>query len=933
MLAELLISAGAALLFSLLLSLAVPRLMGRRAKVKVGHEEVDIALDDVTTSIQAIQSKLSTGWARTEHSRRAFALLKRASDLRPRDLGLEFFLPGEQVGPFTRSLSPLTIPRRVERIAEEDSPKQRRIYTERQLAEAIKDNQSFIVLGPPADGKSFVLYQVVRLLETYQVVVPFLDRPVPPQKDFEILRGSNVVLLIDDLHRYARSAVNLTEFVRLLDDSAMQWAVAAACRTGPDLAEIWDGVHPGLLEFFESIPIKVKLIPPAANELAHLPPGSTRFPAVFESEDFSAIGFETFVDPVRAMQSRFKRLSPIEQDALRSMNLLFEAGVVPITRHRLLGVLVSVFGRELAQQDLNHVLRSLVEESFIYEPEAHDVIRPMTTVFSNAVIAEEGSGLARQLELLIKVLLELGDEPGLRALGDKFLQQSRFSQAVECFRSALRLQPSLVESWTSLGYGLQMMGQYQDAVEAFDQSLRLLPNFAEAWNYKGNALSASERHDRALEAYEEALRLRPSYADAWVGKGKALYELGMSVEALEAYDQATRVQQEAGLADGEAASPSALENLVTQQFSDPDILHNRGLALFSLGRYEEALSAFDAAIRLRPDDPDTLHMRGIVLSELARLEESLESFDSALLYRPEDPSILHNRGASLALLGRYEDALQMFETALRFYPEDAQLLSSQGAALHALGRSAEALSSLQAALAYEPENPIVLSNLAAALGDLGRHEEALKYLDVALEARPDLVEMRINRASALIGVGRREEALEELDAAIELIPDHPGALSVRGGILVELGRYEEAVEELDRSLQLRPDFPKTLYNRGLALSGLGRFEAALSDFDRALGGFGDAPQLEFNRFLALYHRAMALVALGRDEEALLSFNAAIELRPHDAPAHYNRGVTLSDLGRFEEALGDFMATLNAEPRHANAISARNYVLEKLGRQS
>lgn len=46
---------------------------------------------------------------------------------------------------------------------------------------------------------------------------------------------------------------------------------------------------------------------------------------------------------------------------------------------------------------------------------------------------------------------------------------------------------------------------------------------------------------------------------------------------------------------------------------DADALYNRGNALARLGRLADALGAYDAALRLRPDDADTRHNRELVL--------------------------------------------------------------------------------------------------------------------------------------------------------------------------------------------------------------------------------------------------------------------------------------------------------------------------------
>lgn len=71
-----------------------------------------------------------------------------------------------------------------------------------------------------------------------------------------------------------------------------------------------------------------------------------------------------------------------------------------------------------------------------------------------------------------------------------------------------------------------------------------------------------------------------------------------------------------------------------------------------------ALELFDRALREYPRDPGTLNNRGVALLSLQRPEDALASFDRALAAKPEFPEALANRGQALSELRRYADALQ-----------------------------------------------------------------------------------------------------------------------------------------------------------------------------------------------------------------------------------------------------------------------------------
>ncbi len=52
------------------------------------------------------------------------------------------------------------------------------------------------------------------------------------------------------------------------------------------------------------------------------------------------------------------------------------------------------------------------------------------------------------------------------------------------------------------------------------------------------------------------------------------------------------------------------------------MLDNRGVALFAIGRFEDALASFDRALSLKADDAETLYHRGHALANLGRYDEA-----------------------------------------------------------------------------------------------------------------------------------------------------------------------------------------------------------------------------------------------------------------------------------------------------------------------
>ena len=261
---------------------------------------------------------------------------------------------------------------------------------------------------------------------------------------------------------------------------------------------------------------------------------------------------------------------------------------------------------------------------------------------------------------------------------------------------------------------------------------------------------------------------------------------------------------------------------------------NRGIALGELGRYEEALTAFDRATQLLPDEAWTHYNRGWTLAALGRHEDALAAFDRAVQLLPEEARAHYNRGWALGKLGRHEEALAAYDQAIQLDPDNADAHCNRGWALGELGRYEEAMAAFDRAIELDPGPALAHSNRGWVLMQLGTHEEALAAFDRAIQLDPDNADAHCDRGWALAELGRHEEALAAYDRAIQLDPASALAHYNKGWALGELGRHEEALAAYDRSIELSPDDAGAHYNRAWAYSLLGRKKEALRNLRRAI---------------------------------------------------------------------------------------------------
>ena len=97
-------------------------------------------------------------------------------------------------------------------------------------------------------------------------------------------------------------------------------------------------------------------------------------------------------------------------------------------------------------------------------------------------------------------------------------------------------------------------------------------------------------------------------------------------------------------------------------------IYPEGLRLHKLNRLEEALAAYDMAIKHSPTHSNAYSNRGLCLHNLNRHDEALASFDMAIKHDPTDSNVYFNKGNCLFDLNRLDEALLSFDLAIKHNP-------------------------------------------------------------------------------------------------------------------------------------------------------------------------------------------------------------------------------------------------------------------------
>lgn len=384
-------------------------------------------------------------------------------------------------------------------------------------------------------------------------------------------------------------------------------------------------------------------------------------------------------------------------------------------------------------------------------------------------------------------------------------------------------------------------------------------------------------------------------------KGYSLTELGRYEEAIEAYNQATTLQPRYAWAWA-----------------------RKGRTLRLLNKHDDALFAYEQALALDPRYAWAWRGKGMILERLDRWDEALECYRKAAQINPRDAWHWCNQAEVLQHLGRDEEAIPLLYKALEIDPSHATSWARLGQVYRQLKHYEESVAAYEQAVRLDSNYGWAHNGYGLALKMVGRTRDALLAFKKAARYQPDDVWHWYNITEALIELRQYEDAIEPAFEATRVDPRHAYSWAKLGQVLRYVHRYEEAIDAYDRAIALEPGYAWAMNGKGIVLEQLGRYEEALACYE----GTADSDEASVWQY---YNQGNVLVLLGRYEDALPLLRRAIEMKPGHTRSWARLGNALRQLGRYDEAIEAYEQATASDPTFAWAWNELGIVLELVGK--
>jgi tetratricopeptide (TPR) repeat protein len=273
----------------------------------------------------------------------------------------------------------------------------------------------------------------------------------------------------------------------------------------------------------------------------------------------------------------------------------------------------------------------------------------------------------------------------------------------------------------------------------------------------------------------------------------------------------------------------------------PDALLIFGIAKRFNGDPQAACATFDKVATAHPSWADAHYQRGLALASLGRTDEARAALTRATEIKPQMADAWRALGDLATLTGDGAAADMFYARQIKASVTNPLLIEAASALID--NRLAVAERLLKDFLKRHPTDVAAMRMLAEVATRIGRYADAESLLESCLELAPGFTAARHNYAVILYRLGKSADAVPQIDRLLEAAPGDPNYRNLKAAALSQIGEYHQAIALYEGVLKEYPAQPKAWMSYGHALKTTGRAADSIAAYRRAIAlqpSFGEA---------------------------------------------------------------------------------------------
>ncbi len=369
----------------------------------------------------------------------------------------------------------------------------------------------------------------------------------------------------------------------------------------------------------------------------------------------------------------------------------------------------------------------------------------------------------------------------MEAVGRALLNLDRIEEAEASFLAALELDPE----WVAPRMGLAMVALRRDEpfkiVHHLERAIEADPEYPDAYVELGRYYGFMGEPALAKATFERWTRRHPEDADMLINAGLTAFDAADYAQAYAFFDKAVEVSSNEEQKSG------------ARTF--------RANALDMLGRYAEAVAAYEEVIAEAPDWWEAHANLGICHARNGHSAEAEATFRRGLEDCPGSPEIRDELAAHLLNENKnLKEALALAEEAVALGQDEIRHLYTLGEVRLALGDEEGSAKAYRTILELDPEDPNAHLEIGLYHERRGEIGEAEEHFVEALKQDPGNPRTLYSYASLYYATDDLDTAEELLARAVAIDAGYSPALSALASIRARRGDYTASLDYLEKAV-------------------------------------------------------------------------------------------------------------------------------------
>jgi tetratricopeptide (TPR) repeat protein len=254
-------------------------------------------------------------------------------------------------------------------------------------------------------------------------------------------------------------------------------------------------------------------------------------------------------------------------------------------------------------------------------------------------------------------------------------KQGETKEAIEFYRSALKIRPHYASAYFGLANVLVKEGRVEEGIRNYYLAIQFKPDYAEAHNNLGGIYLNYGEYEKAVDHYIAALQISPGLVEAHNNLGIALMQNGKLEMAISQFQKALQLTPDFTKAQSNLRRAlaiqkefdmeiSRLQNLLKDNPKNVELHFQLGNLYFRKGDPPKAMQHYKKALELEPNFVPALNNLALVTAANKEYYKAITVFMDILNFVPDDAETHYNIACMYSRLNRVNESIEWLKKAI-----------------------------------------------------------------------------------------------------------------------------------------------------------------------------------------------------------------------------------------------------------------------------